>query len=251
MQNHPISVLEPPFVEVSKLGLTYSRGSQKVAALRGVDLAIERGEFLCVTGRSGSGKSSLLHLLGALRRPDTGQIRVGSTQVHTLTPTLAALFRRRVAGVLFQFFNLLPMLTVYQNVAFPLSLDRFRGERLHGSVDRMLRDLGLTKLRDRFPDELSGGQLQRVAIARALVIEPDLLLADEPTGSLDRSAGQEVCAVLQQAARDRNISILMVTHDEEAARYASRTLWLEDGQIHELDSPNRVSLQRPSVPILT
>ncbi|MCZ6823480.1 MAG: ABC transporter ATP-binding protein, partial [Deltaproteobacteria bacterium] len=162
-----------------------------------------------------------------------GRVRVGDIEVHELSARHAALYRRRVVGIVFQFFNLLPMLTVAQNVAFPLSLDGARGAALDEKVDELLADFAMLDRRDNYPDQLSGGEMQRIAIARALAIHPDLILADEPTGNLDSAAGNQIWLLLQELCRKRRVTTIMVTHDADATAYADRVVVLEDGEIVE------------------
>ncbi len=228
--------LEPelgPFVEITGLEVVYPLGFRQIRALAGIDLQVPRGQFLCVRGKSGSGKSSLLHALAGLRKPTAGRVRVGDIDVHELDARQAALYRRRVVGVVFQFFNLLPMLTVAQNVAFPLSLDGARGSALDDQVDELLADLAMLDRRDDYPDQLSGGEMQRIAIARALAIRPDLILADEPTGNLDSATGNQIWLLLQELCHKKRVTTVMVTHDADATAYADRVVVFEDGAIIE------------------
>lgn len=222
-----------PFVETAGLEIVYPLGSRCLRALAGIDLQVPEGQFLCVRGKSGSGKSSLLHALAGLRKPTAGSVRVGDIQVHELDARQSALYRRRVVGIVFQFFNLLPMLTVAQNVGFPLSLDGARGSALDERVDELLADLVMLDRRDHYPDQLSGGEMQRVAIARALAIHPDLILADEPTGNLDSASGNQIWLLLQELCHKRRVTTIMVTHDSDATGYADRVVVLEDGAIVE------------------
>jgi len=222
-----------PFVETLGLEVVYPLGSRRICALAGIDLRVPQGQFLCVRGKSGSGKSSLLHALAGLRKPAAGRIRVGDIEVHGLDARQAALYRRRVVGIVFQFFNLLPMLTVAQNVAFPLSLDGARGSAVDEKVDELLSDLAMLDRRDHYPDQLSGGEMQRIAIARALAIRPDLILADEPTGNLDSATGNQVWLLLQELCHKKRVTTIMVTHDADATSYADRVVVLEDGVIVE------------------
>ena len=222
-----------PFVEAAGLEIVYPLGSRCLRALAGIDLQVPEGQFLCVRGKSGSGKSSLLHALAGLRRPTAGSVRVGDIQVDELDARESALYRRRVVGIVFQFFNLLPMLTVAQNVGFPLSLDGARGSALDERVDELLADLVMLDRRDHYPDQLSGGEMQRVAIARALAIHPDLILADEPTGNLDSASGNQIWLLLQELCHKRRVTTIMVTHDSDATGYADRVVVLEDGAIVE------------------
>jgi putative ABC transport system ATP-binding protein len=218
-------------LETSGLELVYQLGTREVPALRGIDLCAPRGQFLCVRGRSGSGKSTLLHVIAGLRKPTRGQVRVRGVDVHSLTPAQAALFRRRMCGVVFQFFNLLPMLNAAQNIAFPLILDGYPRARIDAIVNGLLAEVGMLDFRDRYPDQLSGGEMQRIAIARALAIEPELVLADEPTGNLDRAAGAEVWGLLRDLARKKSVTIVMATHDSDATAFADRVVVLDDGRV--------------------
>ncbi len=220
-------------VEIRGLELVYQLGSRDVHALAGIDLAVPRGQFLCVRGRSGSGKSSLLHAIAGLRKPTAGTVRVAGVDVNELDERQSALFRRRMCGVVFQFFNLLPMLTAAENVAFPLNLDGMPKARLDAIVDGLLGELGMLGLRDRYPAQLSGGEMQRIAIARAVAIDPDVILADEPTGNLDSASGAQIWQLLRDLTQRKGTTTIMVTHDPDATRYADRTVLLEDGRVKE------------------
>jgi putative ABC transport system ATP-binding protein len=216
-----------PVVEASGLIKDYRRGAQVVRALDGVSLAVERSEFICVMGPSGSGKSTLLHVLGALDEPTAGQVRIDGTDLAALSDDERAEFRRTRLGFVFQFFNLLPTLSAWENVAVPWLLG---GERLpvrRPDAVELLERVGLADRADHRPAELSGGQLQRVAIARALACDPVLVLADEPTGNLDRRTGSGVLDVL----RSCGATTVMVTHDAQLAARADRTVELVDGRI--------------------
>jgi putative ABC transport system ATP-binding protein len=227
-------------VRARAVELDYVLGAQRVRALTGVDMDVPPGQFVCIRGRSGSGKSSLLHVVAGLRRPTAGVVRLDDVEVSALTLKEAALMRRRMVGVVFQFFNLLPMLSVAENVAFPLSLDATRRGEIRERVDELLEELGIPDRRDHYPDQLSGGEMQRVAIARALVIRPRLLLADEPTGNLDAATGNQIWALLRSATRSRGVTTLMVTHEPEGVSYADRVVVLEDGRVIEDTLPCRL-----------
>jgi ABC-type lipoprotein export system ATPase subunit len=207
----------------------FRRGRELVTAVNGVSLQVAAGEFVSVVGPSGSGKSTLLHLAGGLDRPDTGTVWVDGQDVGTLSAAGLARLRRRQVGFVFQFFHLIPNLTVAENVALPLLLDGRRSpdERVLGLVERV----GLAARAGHLPGELSGGEMQRVAIARALVNEPRLILADEPTGNLDRATGAEILAVLEEQVAQAGAALLMVTHDSAAAGRAARTLHVVDGRL--------------------
>jgi putative ABC transport system ATP-binding protein len=202
-------------------------------AVRGLTFSLEIGEFAALRGPSGCGKSTLLHLVGAMDRPTQGQVLLRGLRLDTLSNEELARVRRRSVGFVFQAFNLLPTLTALENVALPGLLD---GQHDSAAVDRAasaLDDVGLSAKATSFPSQLSGGEMQRVAVARALAIDPDLLLADEPTGSLDTENGRKILDLLAKLNRDRGLTILMATHAEEAAAYASRTLHILDGRLDE------------------
>jgi putative ABC transport system ATP-binding protein len=220
-----------PILQASGLTKTYQMGDVTVHALRGVDFAVEKGEFIAIMGPSGSGKSTLLHLLGGLDLPSAGQVRLGEKDLAALSDEALTLVRRREIGFIFQFFNLLPTLSAAENVALPLSIDGQRLEEHAERIDQLLGLVGLAERKDHRPYQLSGGQQQRVAIARALVTEPALLLADEPTGNLDSASGVEVLGILRKACDEQGQTIVMVTHDPQAAAYAGRVVHLRDGQV--------------------
>ena len=212
--------------EVKKV---YGKGEAAVCALNGVDLTVNRGEFVAIVGASGSGKSTLLHLLAGVDRPTAGSVRIDSVEVGALDPTRAALFRRRKVGLVYQFFNLIPTLSVEKNITLPLLLDKRTPDP--EALDTLLRTLGLQDKRQALPGQLSGGQQQRVAIARALCCRPALLLADEPTGNLDRKNSAEILDLLRLCHQNLGQTILLVTHDETLAAQADRVITLSDGRI--------------------
>ena len=216
-------------VECKNLQKTYGSGETAVRALGGVDLCIERGEFTAIVGVSGSGKSTLLHILASVDRPTAGSAQVDGVDVGSLTPTKAALFRRRKVGLVYQFFNLIPTLTVEKNIALPLLLDKRRPDAAWFGT--LVSTLGLQDKLQALPGQLSGGQQQRVAIARALCYRPALLLADEPTGNLDRRNAAEIWDLLQLCHRNFQQTILLVTHDEHLAAQAGRVVTLSDGRV--------------------
>jgi len=218
-------------ISVEDVVKDYQRGTQTVRALKGVSFAIHRGEFVSVLGPSGSGKSTLLHLMGALDQPTTGVVRIDGVDVGHLSDDELTDFRRQRLGFVFQFFNLLPTLSAWENVAVPLLLDGHRLKSLRSRAVPLLEALGLADRIDHRPAELSGGEMQRVAIARALVTEPLLVLADEPTGNLDTATGSEVLDVLQRICNERGAAVVMVTHDENAAALADRSVHLVDGRL--------------------
>jgi ABC-type lipoprotein export system ATPase subunit len=213
------------FESVSK---TFHRGTEEVVALDSVDFEVGAGELVSLVGRSGSGTSTLLHLAGGLDRPDKGRVLLDGKDLGELSIGERARLRRRSIGFVFQFFHLIPTLTVRENVELPLLLD---GARRNGRPSELLERVGLSHRVDHLPTELSGGELQRAAIARALVAKPSLILADEPTGNLDSTNGEAVLALLTEEVRESGVALLMVTHDAEAARRAGRCQTLHDGQL--------------------
>ena len=212
--------------EVKKV---YGKGEAAVCALNGVDLTVSRGEFVAIVGASGSGKSTLLHLLAGVDRPTAGSVRIDGVEVGSLDPTRAALFRRRKVGLVYQFFNLIPTLSVEKNITLPLLLDKRTPDP--EALDTLLRTLGLQDKRQALPGQLSGGQQQRAAIARALCCRPALLLADEPTGNLDSKNSAEILDLLRLCHQNLGQTILLVTHDETLAAQADRVITLSDGRI--------------------
>ncbi|MEK6192011.1 MAG: ABC transporter ATP-binding protein [Chloroflexota bacterium] len=218
-------------LEAQDLVKRYPVGDGQVDALRGVSLAVERGEFVAIMGASGSGKSTLLHLLGGLDKPTAGQVVIDGVNISTLDDEQATLTRRDKTGFVFQFFNLIPLLTVRENVALPFLIG---GESVHERrqrVDELLAMVGLEGKADHAPDQLSAGEQQRVALARALATEPALLLADEPTGNLDYTSGGEILDLLWRSCVQLGQTIVLVTHEARAAAYADRVLVVRDGQI--------------------
>jgi len=208
----------------------FGHGETAVCALGGVTLDIPAGQLVAVVGPSGSGKSTLLHLLGGLDQPTEGEIIIGGTPISGMSDDEITIFRRRKIGFVFQFFNLLPTLTAAENVALPLMLDGRSWREVRSKVDAVLDQVGLGSRRQHRPDELSGGEMQRVAIARALVIDPVLILADEPTGNLDSRTGEQVLALVRDANRG-GATVVLVTHDARAASYGKRTVTMQDGGI--------------------
>jgi len=218
-------------IRVQDVRKTYGESEAMVRALDGVSLDIEDGEFLSIMGASGSGKSTLLHLLGGLDSCSSGEVFVGDKPISKMTDDEITIFRRRKIGFVFQFYNLLPTLTAEENVALPLLLDGKRLKQVRPRVVQMLEAVGLGNRRDHKPDQLSGGEMQRVAIARALVIEPILLLADEPTGNLDSRSSEEILHLIKRTAEQRRLTVVMVTHDPRAAAYGDRIVMLKDGRV--------------------
>ncbi len=207
----------------------YGAGDTQVRALDGVDLEIERGKFTAIIGTSGSGKSTLLNMLGGLDTPTEGSVQIGGTELARLDREQATIFRRKQIGFVFQNYNLIPVLTVWENIVFPLSLDRQKPDRTF--IMEVAKLLGLEEKLDSLPGCLSGGQQQRVAIARALASKPAIILADEPTGNLDSRTSDDVMGLLQMSSRKFHQTIVMITHNPEIAQTADRIVRIEDGRI--------------------
>ncbi|HXO20257.1 MAG TPA: ABC transporter ATP-binding protein [Thermoanaerobaculia bacterium] len=218
-------------VRAAGLVKTYQDGVRRVEVLKGVDLAVEPGELVAVVGPSGSGKSTLLHLLGALDRPDGGQVEIGGRPLAGLAGARLAAFRNRTIGFVFQFHQLLPDFTALENVLLPGRIAGIEPRRLLARADLLLSEVGLSARLDHFPNQLSGGERQRVAICRALLLEPPLLLADEPTGNLDPASGDQVFDLLLELQRRHGTTGVLVTHNPEIARRCGRILSLEDGTL--------------------
>jgi putative ABC transport system ATP-binding protein len=222
---------EPPAVETAELRRTYGEGETEVRALDGVTLRIERGGMVAIMGPSGSGKSTLLHLLGALETPSGGTIAVGGRRFETLGDRELTLLRRETIGFVFQFFNLLPALSAEENVVLPALIAGRRDAATRSRAAELLDRVGLAARREHLPAELSGGEQQRVSIARALLLEPELVLADEPTGNLDSRSSAQILGLLAELNRSEGHTIVMVTHDPAAAATAGRVVFLRDGRI--------------------
>jgi len=218
-------------VVVRDLQKVFRQGDSEVQALAGVSLDVAAGEFLSIMGPSGSGKSTLLHLIGGLDQASAGEIRIDGRVLSRMTDDEITVFRRRKIGIVFQFFNLLPAHSAEENVALPLLLDHRRPRDVRPRVEAALAQVGLLHRRRHRPDELSGGEMQRVAIARALVIDPAVILADEPTGNLDTRTGEEILGLLREANQARRATILLVTHEARAAACGSRIVTLKDGVV--------------------
>ena len=216
---------------VRALRRAYTEGERTREVLRGVDLDVRAGEFLALLGRSGSGKSTLLNLIGGIDRPDAGDIRIADARVTALSERERTLFRRRHIGFVFQFYNLLPTLTVEENLLLPLELNGRTGTAATDAVARLLEEVGLADRARAFPDRLSGGEQQRIAVARALVHDPALVLADEPTGTLDAETGRAVLELFDRLLRARGKTLVIVTHSKAVTRIADRVLTLEDGRL--------------------
>ena len=207
----------------------YGSGDTQVRALDGVDLAVENGEFVAIVGTSGSGKSTLLHMLGGLDRPTSGRVTVDGKDIFSLKDEALTIFRRRKIGFVFQSYNLVPVLSVYENIVLPVELDGRRPDQDY--LQEVIAVLGLEKKRNSRPNQLSGGQQQRVAIARALAAKPAILLADEPTGNLDSRTSQDVLGLMKVAGQKFSQTMVMITHNEEIAQMADRIVRIEDGRI--------------------
>ncbi len=216
-------------LETYQLKKTYGSGENAVHALDSVSLAVEQGEFVSVVGTSGSGKSTLLHMLGGLDRPDSGDVFVDGKDIFSLGDEALTIFRRRKIGFVFQNYNLVPSLNVYENIVLPIQLDGKEPDRSY--IDSIIETLGLTEKLNNLPSKLSGGQQQRVAIARALAAKPAIILADEPTGNLDSKTSQDVMGLLKVTSERFAQTIVMITHNEEIAQMADRIIRIEDGKI--------------------
>ena len=216
-------------LETKDLRKIYGSGDTEVRALDGVNLNIENGEFVAIVGTSGSGKSTLLHMLGGLDRPTSGSVTVDGKNIFELKDEALTIFRRRKIGFVFQSYNLVPVMNVYENIVLPIQLD---GRKVDGTfIGQIVKTLGLDGRLDALPNQLSGGQQQRVAIARALAAAPAIILADEPTGNLDSRTSQDVLGLLKVTSQKFSQTIVMITHNEEIAQMANRIIRIEDGRI--------------------
>lgn len=207
----------------------FGKGENQVTALNGINLSVEKGEFVAIVGASGSGKSTLLHILGSVDKPTRGKVTVDGVDIGRLSAKEAAVFRRRKVGLIYQFYNLIPTLTMEKNILMPMLLDKRKPEAVY--LETLLRTLGIADKTESMPSQLSGGQQQRVAIARSLIYRPAILLADEPTGNLDRKNAKEIMDLLKLSNRNWKQTILLITHDENIALEADRIVTLADGQI--------------------
>jgi putative ABC transport system ATP-binding protein len=219
-------------IVLNNVGRTYAHGARQIMALRNVTLRINAGEFLSVMGPSGSGKSTLLNLIGGLDQPTSGEIFIDDRPLHGISDDELTLIRRRRVGFIFQFFNLLPVLTAAENVALPLLLEGLPFSKVRSRAEELLAKVGLAERMEHRPEQLSGGEMQRVAVARALVTGPAVLLADEPTGNLDSRTSAEIFSLLK-GLHDEGQTIVMVTHDPKAASYGTRIITLRDGCVAE------------------
>jgi len=207
----------------------FGKSGNQVTALNGIELSIEKGEFVAIVGASGSGKSTLLHILGSVDKPTKGTVEVDGVEIGKLNATEAAIFRRRKVGLVYQFYNLIPTLTVEKNILMPILLDKRKPDKQY--FDEIIKYLGIKDKLEALPHQLSGGQQQRVAIARALIYRPAILLADEPTGNLDQKNSKEIVDLLKLSNRTLGQTILLITHDEKIALEADRIVTIEDGRI--------------------
>ena len=207
----------------------YGARNNQVVALDHINLSVQKGEFVAIVGASGSGKSTLLHILGSVDKPTDGKVLIEGTDISTMNRTQAAIFRRRKVGLVYQFYNLIPTLTVRKNILMPLLLDKRNPNKEY--FEKIVHSLGIEDKLEALPSQLSGGQQQRVAIARSLIYRPALLLADEPTGNLDRKNGEEIIDLLKLSNRNLEQTILLITHDEKIALEADRVITIEDGKI--------------------
>lgn len=216
-------------LEVKNLCKTYGKGDTMVKALDNVSFSVEKGEFIAIVGPSGSGKSTLLHILGGVDVPTSGNVIIDKTDISQLNETVLAIFRRRQIGLVYQFYNLIPILTVEENLTLPLLLDGKKPDAK--TVGNLVNQLGLEQRLQHLPNQLSGGQQQRVSIGRALINNPTLLLADEPTGNLDSENSREIISLLRRFNKQSNQTVIIITHDERIALSADRVIAIEDGKI--------------------
>ena len=216
-------------LRVEHLSKIYGQGQNQVKALDDVSLSVSKGEFVAIVGASGSGKSTLLHLIGGVDRPTSGKVYVTDTDIVSMNDDELAIFRRRQVGIIYQFYNLIAILNVQENIEIPLELDGRKADKKE--MDEMLERLGLTHRRTHLPNELSGGQQQRTSIGRALITRPSLVLADEPTGNLDTKSSSEIMNLLKRSNHELDQTIIMITHNMELAKAADRIIMIEDGKI--------------------
>lgn len=216
-------------LKVENLTKIYGKGTTKVVALDNVSLTIEKGEFVAIVGASGSGKSTLLHLIGGVDRPTSGKVYINGQDIFSLNDDKLAIFRRRHIGLIYQFYNLIPILNVKENILLPLQLDNRDCDK--SDLKELLKLLGLENRENHLPNELSGGQQQRTSIGRALVTKPAIILADEPTGNLDSKSSDEIVDLLKKSNKDLKQTIIMITHNPELAKMADRIIKIEDGKI--------------------
>ncbi|MBO5413005.1 MAG: ABC transporter ATP-binding protein [Clostridia bacterium] len=216
-------------LKVENLTKIYGKDENKVIALDNVSFSVEKGEFVAIVGASGSGKSTLLHLIGGVDRPSYGKVYIDGKDIYSFNDDKLAIFRRRQVGLIYQFYNLIPILNVEENITLPISLDNREVNK--AKLDELLKLLGLEDRKTHLPNELSGGQQQRTSIGRALITNPTIILADEPTGNLDSKASEEIVELLKRSNKDYKQTIIMITHNLEIAKEADRIIKLEDGRI--------------------
>lgn len=216
-------------LRVENLTKVYGSGNNKVVALDNVSFSVEKGEFVSIVGASGSGKSTLLHLLGGVDRPTSGKVLINDTDIFKMNDDELAIFRRRQVGLIYQFYNLIPILNVRENITLPLELDNKRVS--DEEVDNLIKMLGLDKRSKHLPNELSGGEQQRTSIGRALISRPTIVLADEPTGNLDTKASEEIVSLLKKSNKEMKQTIIMITHNLELAKVADKIIEIADGRI--------------------
>jgi putative ABC transport system ATP-binding protein len=216
-------------LEIKNLSKIYGKGETAVKALDDVSFSVKKGEFVVIIGPSGSGKSTLLHLLGGVDRPTSGNVLIDNTDIYQLNETQLAIFRRRQIGLIYQFYNLIPILTVEENITLPMLLDEHKVDKKH--LDHVVNTLGLTNRLKHLPNQLSGGQQQRVSIGRALISNPAIMLADEPTGNLDSKNSSEIMELLKMFNKTYNQTLIVITHDERIALQADRIIAIEDGKL--------------------
>ena len=216
-------------LKVENLTKVYGKDNNKVVALDNVSFTVEKGEFVAIVGASGSGKGTLLHLIGGVDTPTSGKVFIDGQEIYKLNSDKLAIFRRREVGLIYQFYNLIPILTVEENITLPLELDNKKVDKFE--LNELIKLLGLERRRNHLPNELSGGQQQRTSIGRAIITKPAIILADEPTGNLDSKASEEVVTLLKKMNKDYKQTIIMITHNLEIASYADRIITIEDGKI--------------------
>ena len=216
-------------LRVENLCKEYGKGQTKVLALNNVSFSVEKGEFVAIVGASGSGKSTLLHLLGGVDRPTSGKVFIENQDIYNFKDDELAIFRRRQVGLIYQFYNLIPILNIEENITLPLDLDNRKVNR--EELNNLLKTLGLENRKKHLPNELSGGQQQRTSIGRAMITKPAIILADEPTGNLDSKSSDEIVALLKKSNKEYKQTIIMITHNLEIAKVADRIIKIEDGKI--------------------
>lgn len=216
-------------LRVENLCKSYGKGETMVKALDNVSFSVEKGEFVAIIGPSGSGKSTLLHLLGGVDKPDSGKVYIDGTDIYSLNETNLAIFRRRQVGLIYQFYNLIPVLNVEENITLPMLLDGKKPDR--EQLEKILEVLQLSERKNHLPNQLSGGQQQRVSIGRAIINNPSIVLADEPTGNLDSKNSEDIIELLKESNRRYNQTLIVITHDESIALQADRVIAIEDGRI--------------------